>query len=142
MQQPTTIHPTPVPTSRILGTVTTDRLHLLALIDVVVGYVSARHRSTLRGWSLQAALVEQRDGFRGGETVAIRATPAYGDAVMDLPAVPYGALREIASRITCSLDGIANVVPDIASVAPDVDGLSSLGDVTEPEAWFGGAQTA
>jgi len=34
------------------------------------------------------------------------------------------------------------VVPDIASVAPDVDGLNSFGVLTEPEAWFGGAQTA
>ncbi|MCW2972406.1 MAG: hypothetical protein JWN72_679 [Thermoleophilia bacterium] len=135
----TTMHPTALPATRILGAATDDRRHLLGLVDVVVGYVSARHRHTLRGWSLQAALVEQREGFRGGETVVVRATPAYGDAVADLPPVPFGALREIASRITSTLDGIANVVPDIASCAPDVDGHA---DAMEADSWFGGAQTA
>ena len=136
----TTMHPTALPASRILGDPTAERRHLLTLIDVVVGYVSARHRHTLRGWSVQAALVEQRPGFRGGETVVLRATPAYGDAVADLPPVPFGALREMASRMTSSLDGIANVVPDIASCAPDVIGLAA---VTESDVWFfGGAQSA
>lgn len=138
MHQPTML-PTTLPASRILGSATPERVQLLQLIDVVVGYVSARHRTSLRGWSLQAALVEQRPGFRGGETVVIRATPAYGDAVADLPPVPFGVLREIASRTTSSLDGVANVVPDLASCAPDVIGLAA---VTDPEEWFGGAQTA
>lgn len=138
MHQPT-MHPTALPATRILGDASAERRHLLALVDVVVGYVSARHRHTLRGWSLQAALVEQRPGFRGGETVALRATPAYGDAVADLPPVPFGVLREIASRIASSLDGIANVVPDCASCAPDVIGPAV---VTEADPWFGGAQTA
>jgi hypothetical protein len=135
-----TMHePTQLPSSRILGPVTPDRRRLLALIDVVVGYVSARHRSTLRGWSLQAALVEQRDGFRGGDTVVIRATPAYGDPVELLAPVPFGVLREIASRITDSLDGIANVVPDIACAAPDVDGLAFSDPLLD---WLDGIQTA
>jgi GMP synthase PP-ATPase subunit len=138
MRQPT-LHPPRLPTTRILGDVNIERRTLLSLIDVVVGYVSARHRHTLRGWSLEAALVEQRPGFRGGETVALRAAPNPGYLFADLPPVPFGVLREIASRLTYSLDGIANVVPDVTSSAPDVEGFNS---VVEPEQWLGGAQTA
>lgn len=131
--------PTPLPTSRILGPVTPQRRMLLAHVDVVVGYVCARHRSRLRGWSLEAALVEQRAEFRGGDTVVIRATPAYGDPVELLAPVPFGVLREIASRITDSLDGIANVVPDIASAAPDVDGIGVNDPLLD---WLDGIQIA
>lgn len=96
---------------------------MLTCVDVVVGYVCARHRHTLDGWQLEGALVESRVDFRGGETVAVRATPQPGRQLHELAPVPNGVLREIASRITSSLDGVANVVPDVASHAPDVDGL-------------------
>ncbi len=136
---PISIEPTPLPTTRILGTVTEQRRQLLACIDVVTGYVSARHRTALAGWRVEAALVESRASFRGGETVAVRATPLDGRSPSDLPPVPFGVLREIASRITDSFVGIANVVPDIASPAPDVEGLFHVVDEDE---WLGGAATA
>lgn len=119
----TTMLPTPLPPSRMLGPETEERRRMLACVDVVVGYVCARHRRSLDGWQLQAALVEGRVDFRGGETVAVRAAPQPGRSLHDLAPVPNGVLREIASRITSSLEGIANVVPDVASSAPDVDGL-------------------
>lgn len=123
-----TITPAPVPGSRILGHESAERRQLLACIDVVVGYVAARHRFALAGWRIEAALVETRPEFRGGETVALRAVPVDARHPADLPPVPVGVLREIGSRITDSLQGIANVVPDIASAAPDVDGLFAVID--------------
>ena len=133
------IAPTPLPAARILGQVTADRRRMLACIDVVVGYVAARHRLALAGWRIEAALVESRPGFRGGETVAIRATPLDGRSPSDLPPVPLGVLREIASRTTDAMPGIANVVPDIASPAPDVAGLFV---VVDEDDWGGDARTA
>lgn len=115
--------PAPLPASRILGTADAHRRKLLACIDVVTGYVAAKHRRALLGWDIEAALVEDRPAFRGGETVAIRVTPQPGMSPADLPPVSNGVVREIASRITDAFDGIANVVPDMASCAPDVDGL-------------------
>lgn len=123
---------------RILGPLTQDRRRMLAYVDVVVGYVTARHRIALAGWRIEAALAESRPEFRGGETLAIRATPLDGRNPADLPPIPPGVLREIASRITDSIPGIANVVPDIASSPPDVDGLYVVLD----DPWFGDAATA
>ena len=133
------IAPKQLPTTRILGADTQDRRRMLACIDVVVGYVAARHRIALAGWRLEAALVEARPGFRGGETVALRAAPHDGRSPADLPPVPVGVLREIGSRITDSIQGIANVVPDVASVAPDVDGMFA---VIDGEPWLDDAATA
>lgn len=135
----TTITPIQLPTTRILGTVTTERRRMLSCIDVVVGYVAARHRTALAGWRIEAALVESRTGFRGGETVALRATPLDGRSPADLPPVPLGVLREIGSRVTDSIFGIANVVPDVAATAPDVDGLFAVIDEDE---WFTDVATA
>lgn len=135
----TTTTPAPLPATRMLGPVTDERRRMLALVDVVVGFVSAKHRVALVGWKLEAALVESRPGFRGGETVAIRATPLDGRSPADLPPVPLGAIREIASRATDAMPSIANVVPDIASPAPDVDGLYVVVDHDE---WEDGARTA
>ena len=134
-----TITPTPMPATRILGNTTEERRRLLACVDVVVGYVAARHRTSLAGWRLEAALVEARADFRGGETIALRAVPLDGRAVADLPPVPVGVLREIGSRVVDSFDGIANVVPDIASPAPDVDGLFA---VIDEDPWLDDAATA
>ena len=78
-------------------------------------------------------------GFRGGETVALRATPLDGRSPADLPPVPLGVLREIGSRVTDSIFGVANVVPDIAATAPDVDGLFAVIDEDE---WFEDVATA
>jgi GMP synthase PP-ATPase subunit len=134
-----TIVPMPLPSTRILGTASPERRRTLACIDVVVGYVAARHRIALAGWRLEAALVECRPEFRGGETVALRAEPLDGRSPADLPPVPIGVLREIGSRVTDSIQGIANVVPDVASVAPDVDGLFA---VIDGEPWLDDAATA
>ncbi len=134
-----TTMPKPLPATRILGIATEERRRLLACIDVVVGYVAARHRTSLAGWRIEAALVEARTGFRGGETVALRAAPLDGRPVADMPPVPVGVLREIGSRIVDSLEGIANVVPDIASTAPDVDGLFC---VIDEDPWLDDAATA
>jgi hypothetical protein len=124
----TSTTPAPLPASRILGPVTDERRRMLACVDVVVGYVAARHRATLAGWRLEAAFVESRPGFRGGETLAIRATPLDARNPSDLPPVPLGVLREIASRATDAMPWIANVVPDVASPAPDVEGLFAVID--------------
>lgn len=134
-----TITPIPLPTARILGEATQERRRLLACIDVVVGYVAARHRTSLAGWRLEAALVESRPGFRGGETVALRATPAEGRSPADLAPVPVGVLREVGSRVVDGLPGIANVVPDVAATAPDVDGLFRYID---EDPWLDDAVTA
>jgi GMP synthase PP-ATPase subunit len=134
-----TIMPIPLPTTRILGADSAERRRMLACIDVVVGYVAARHRIALAGWRIEAALVECRPEFRGGETVALRATPLDGRSPADLPPVPTGVLREIGSRITDSIHGIANVVPDVASTAPDVDGMFA---VIDGEPWLDDAATA
>lgn len=135
----TSITPVPLPVPRILGPLTEDRRRMLACIDVVVGYVTARHRLSLAGWRVEAALVESRPQFRGGETVAVRATPLDARNPADLPPVPLGVLREIASRITDSMPGIANVVPDLASPAPDVEGLYV---VLDDDPWMDDAATA
>lgn len=135
-----TITPATLPSTRMLGAVSKQRRELLACIDVVVGYVSARHRFALAGWQLEAGLVEDRPEFRGGETVALRAIPLDGRSPADLPPVPLGALREIASRITDSLQGIANVVPDVASTAPDVDGI--VATIDDDDSWLDGAAIA
>jgi GMP synthase PP-ATPase subunit len=135
----TSTMPAPLPATRILGPVTAERRRMLSLVDVVVGFVTAKHRVALAGWNLEAALVESRPGFRGGETVAIRATPLDGRSPADLPPVPLGALREIASRATDAMPTIANVVPDIAAPAPDIDGLHV---VVDQDGWEDGAQTA
>lgn len=134
-----TFTPVALPTSRILGPVTAERRRVLACIDVVVGYVAARHRIALAGWRLEAALVESRPEFRGGETVALRATPLDGRSPADLPPVPTGVLREIGSRVADSIQGIANVVPDVASTTPDVEGLFA---VIDEEPWLDGVATA
>lgn len=134
-----TISPIPLPTARILGVVTPERRRMLACIDVVVGYVAARHRIALAGWRLEAAMVEDRPDFRGGETIALRAMPLDGRSPADLPPVPVGVLREIGSRVTDSIMGIANVVPDVASAAPDVDGMFA---VIDGEPWLDDAATA
>lgn len=134
-----TITPIPLPDARILGDATHERRRLLACIDVVVGYVAARHRTALAGWRLEAALVEARSDFRGGETVALRATPLDGRSPADLPPVPVGVLREVGSRVVDSLPGIANVVPDVAAVAPDVDGCFV---VIDDDPWCDDAATA
>ncbi|MCB0879785.1 MAG: hypothetical protein KDC46_12505 [Thermoleophilia bacterium] len=134
-----TITPVPLPTLRILGSDTVERRRLLACIDVVVGYVAARHRIALAGWRIEAALVESRPEFRGGETVALRANPLDGRSPADLPPVPTGVLREIGSRITDSFQGIANVVPDLASTAPDVDGMFA---VIDDDPWLDDVATA
>lgn len=123
---------TPLPPTRILGEATEQRGRMLACIDVVVGYVTARHRAALAGWRIEAALAEARPGFRGGETLALRALPVDGRSPVDLPPVPFGVLREIASRVTSSLDGIANVVPDVATAEPD---LRDLGATTHAPPW-------
>lgn len=133
----TTITPIPLPDARILGDATQERRRLLSCIDVVVGYVAAQHRIALAGWRLEAALVESRSEFRGGETVALRAMPLDARSPHDLPPVPVGVLREIASRVADSLPGIANVVPDVASVAPDLDRTFATGD-----RWLDDAATA
>ena len=133
-----TIIPIQLPT-RILGPVTAERRRMLSCIDVVVGYVAAKHRIALAGWRIEAALVESRPEFRGGETVALRATPLDGRSPADLPPVPVGVLREVGSRITDSIFGIANVVPDIASTAPDVEGLFA---VIDDDPWLDGVATA
>lgn len=138
MTQATTT-PTQLPSARILGDATQERRRMLACIDVVVGYVAARHRTALAGWRLEAALVECRPGFRGGETVALRATPLDARSPADLPPMPVGVLREVGSRIVDSLPGIANVVPDIAAVAPDVDGMFA---VVDEDPWLDDAVTA
>ena len=135
----TSTTPAPLPASRILGPATEERRRMLACVDVVVGYVAARHRATLAGWRLEAALVEARPDFRGGETVAIRATPLDARSPSDLPPVPLGVLREIASRATDAMPWIANVVPDVASPAPDVDGLFA---VIDQDDWDEGLRTA
>lgn len=135
----TSIAPMPLPATRILGPDTAARRRMLACVDVVVGYVAARHRLALAGWRIEAALVESRPDFRGGETVAIRATPLDARSPSDLPPVPVGVLREIASRATDAMPGIANIVPDIAAPAPDVAGLFVVVDDTD---WAGGARTA
>jgi GMP synthase PP-ATPase subunit len=135
----TTIIPIQLPTTRILGTVTAERRRMLSCIDVVVGYVAAKHRIALAGWRIEAALVESRFDFRGGETVALRAFPLDGRSPADLPPVPLGVLREIGSRVTDSIFGVANVVPDIASTSPDVDGLFAVIDEDE---WFEDVATA
>lgn len=132
--------PTPLPAGRILGVATEDRRRMLACIDVVVGYVSARHRFALAGWRIEAALVESRPEFRGGETVALRAHPLDGRSPADLPPVPVGVLREIGSRCCDALDGIASVVPDIACTPPDVEGASIFADVED--GWGGDARIA
>ncbi len=134
-----TIIPTPLPSSRILGVVTPERRRMLACVDVVVGYVAARHRFALAGWRIEAALAESRPEFRGGETIALRATPIDGRSPADLPPVPNAVLREVASRVCESISGIANVVPDFASVAPDVDGLFA---VIDDDPWFDDAVIA
>lgn len=136
---PTSIVPKPMPTSRILGSATPARRQLLACIDVAVGYVTARHRGALVGWRIEAALADGRPAFRGGETVALRATPLDGRSPSDLPPVPLGVLREIGSRVTESMTGIANVVPDIASPMPDVAGLFA---VIDEDPWLDDAITA
>lgn len=118
----TTIEPVTLPATRILGDDHRARRQLLALVDVVVGYVAARHRHALLGWHVEAALVEARSGFRGGDTVALRVRPDGSRPFAELAPVPLGALREMGSRLVDAVDGIANVVPDIASSAPDVDG--------------------
>lgn len=135
----TTITPVQLPATRILGAVTTERSRMLSCIDVAVGYVAAKHRVALAGWRIEAALVEHRREFRGGETVALRATPLDGRSPADLPPVPAGVLREIGSRITDSIVGIANVVPDVASTAPDIEGLFRVIDEDE---WFEDVATA
>ena len=135
----TSTMPAPLPATRILGPVTAERRRMLSLVDVVVGFVTAKHRVALAGWNLEAALVESRPDFRGGETVAIRATPLDGRSPADLPPVPLGALREIASRATDAMPTIANVVPDIAAPAPDVDGLYV---VVDQDDWEDDVQTA
>ena len=124
----TTLTPPQLPSARILGPVTPARRQLLSCIDVVVGYVVARYRFELAGWRLEAALVDSRSDFRGGETVALRAMPMDGASPADLPPIANGILREIGSRVTAGLEGIANVVPDVACVAPDVDGLFAVID--------------
>ena len=53
--------------------------------------------------------------------------------------MPVGVLREVGSRITDSIFGIANVVPDIASTAPDVEGLFA---VIDDDPWLDGVATA
>jgi GMP synthase PP-ATPase subunit len=116
--------PPPVPASRILGDQDRTRRSMLACVDVVVGYVTALRRFELDGWTIQPALVESRAGFRGGETVALRCTPAAGRTLADVAPVPVDVLRELATRIVGAIDGIAHVVPDIASSAPDVAGDS------------------
>ena len=136
---PITFEPVPMPSARILGDASQQRRQLLSCIDVVVGYVAAKHRHTLAGWRLEAALVECRPEYRGGETVALRALPLDGRSAADLPPVPVGVLREIGSRVVDSFHGIANVVPDVASVEPDVDGLFM---VIDEDDWLDGAQTA
>lgn len=113
-----------IPQSRILGSVTPERKWLLACIDVVVNYVCARHRTALAGWHIEAALVEIPPRFCSREVVALRVTSAAGRNIQDLPPMPIGVLREIGSRVVNSLQGVANVVPDIASPAPDIEGLS------------------
>ena len=135
----TTIHPIPLPNTRILGPVTTERRRMLSCVDVVVGYVAARHRIALAGWRIEAALVESRPGFRGGETIALRATPLDGRSPADLPPVPIGVLREIGSRVTDSIFGVANVVPDVAATGPDVEGLFA---VVDEDDWFEDVATA
>lgn len=133
MTNASAITPIELPSARILGAVTPERRRMLSCIDVVVGYVTARHRIALAGWRIEAALVESRPEFRGGETVAIRATPLDGRSPADLPPVPNAVLREIGSRVTDSIFGIANVVPDVASIAPDVDGLFA---VIDEDSWY------
>lgn len=118
-------HPRPLPSHRILGTVTPERQWLLACVDVVVGYTSALRRDRLIGWRLEAALTETRAGWRGGETVALRAFPVDGCDPSDAPDLDLGVLHEIAWRITDSMDGICAVVPDVACSVPDVEGLHS-----------------
>ena len=107
--------------ARILGTATLERQELLARVDVVVGYTCARHRLALAGWEVSAALVEARAGFRGGETVAVRARPAAGRSVHDVAPFPARVLHELALRLM-PMEGLAQVVPDIAAPAPDVEG--------------------
>jgi len=136
----TSFEPIALPTGRIIGAASRERRRMLTCIDVVVGYVTAKHRFELAGWRIEAAFAEARPDFRGGETVALRVTPLDGCSPADLPPVPLGVLREIGSRIVDSFDGIANVVPDIASIAPDVDGMFAIID---DENWdIGGAQIA
>lgn len=150
-------HATPaaLPGSRILGTVTAERRWLLAQVDAVVGYVAARHGRSLAGWHLEAALVETRDGFRGGERVALRAWPERahpGEVRHIAPApqpFPVDVLHEIGFRVAECVDGVATIVPDLATRAPDVtgpafgwdeEGFRYVGDAPPPEArWFGAA---
>jgi len=116
--------PALIPASRLLGREDRARRSMLACVDVVVGYVSVLRRFDLEGWTIEPALVESRSDFRGGDTVALRCTPASGVELAGLAPVPIDVLREMAQRIVGAVDGIAHVVPDIASSAPDVDGAA------------------
>ncbi|MCW2950072.1 MAG: hypothetical protein JWN41_1085 [Thermoleophilia bacterium] len=133
-----TLHPPTLPPTRMLGNVTPERRRTLALIDVIVNYVAACHRESLRGWEVHAALVEGRSDFRGGETVALRAQPDRYATLANVPPFPDAVLVDAAARITASCVGIAQVVADIASTAPDVDGFRSK----RPAPWLDGVQTA
>lgn len=122
------------PAARITGDATQARRRFLAMVDVVVAYVEARHRFALAGWTVTALLADGRRTFRGGETVVIRATPTDPLSPVATDAFPGEVLWEIGERLA-TMDGIAALVPDITCAPPDVDGVLSDIGFADDAAW-------
>lgn len=115
--------PTSLDAGRILGAITPARRELLAMVDVALGHGCALHASRLRGWHVEAALVERRPDFRGGDTLALRMRPESGRAAADVAPPDASTIEALALHVALLVEGIARVVPDIAATAPDTAAL-------------------
>jgi len=109
---------------RILGEVTSDRVHVLQEADAIV--VSEMKQAGLytKLWQSFAVLLPVRSvGVMGDErsydyTIAVRAVHSQDGMTADWAKLPYDVLERISNRIVNEVKGINRVVYDISSKPP------------------------
>jgi GMP synthase (glutamine-hydrolysing) len=109
---------------RILGEVTSDRVHLLQRVDAILRQEiqSAGLEKTI--WQYFAVLLPIRsvavlgDGRAYGHVVALRAVDSRDGMTADWFHLPYEVLEKVSRRITNEVDGVTRVVYDITSKPP------------------------
>jgi GMP synthase (glutamine-hydrolysing) len=109
---------------RILGEVTSDRVHLLQEADAIVVSEIKQAGLYTKLWQSFAVLLPVRSvGVMGDErsydyTIAVRAVHSLDGMTADWAKLPYDVLERISNRVVNEVKGINRVVYDISSKPP------------------------